>query len=49
VAATASDLVTVDVDGAELRIARVIGTEVDGARRLIAEWTDGRAAVAALA
>jgi hypothetical protein len=38
----------VDVDGVELRMARVVGTELDGPRRLVAAWADDEGVVAAL-
>jgi hypothetical protein len=39
----------VEVDDIELRVARLIDSELSGSRQLIAEWPDGRGAVAALA
>jgi maltokinase-like protein len=43
-----ADVAVVEVDGAELRLAHVIGTELTGPRQLVAEWADGRGVVAAL-
>jgi len=43
-----ADVAVVEVDGAELRLAHVIGTELTGPRQLVAEWAAGRAVVAAL-
>lgn len=38
---------TVAVEGGRLAVARVIGDELDGERRLVAEWSDGGGVVAA--
>ena len=47
--ATASTgVAVVEVDGIELWLARVIGSELNGERQLVAEWANGRGVVAAL-
>lgn len=43
------DVTVIDVDGAQLRIVRVIGSDVAGQHRLVAEWADGQGVVATLA
>lgn len=48
-AAPSAGVAVVAADGIELRLARVIGTELNGGRQLVAEWADGRGVVAALA
>lgn len=37
-----------EVDGSQLYLMRMIGADVDGRQRLIAEWADGQAVVATL-
>jgi Maltokinase N-terminal cap domain len=44
-----ADAVAIQADGVELRVVRMIGTELDGAHRLVAEWADGQGVIAALA
>lgn len=48
-ATPSAGVAVVAADGIELRLARVIGTELNGERQLVAEWAGGRGVVAALA